>query len=475
MARKLFAGDAVRSLREARGWTQIELAKRIGVSPSYMSQIEANQRSLSGTVVVELARVLRVNVSVFSDNDSDRLVGTLRELLSDPAFGPPDITLRELKALSLHAPRVGRALVDLHALYRRLEERHRALDEALTTSGGSSGASVQQSAFDEVRDYFHFIGNYVDSLDHAAEELARRWGGAPGGTANALAQHLEAAFNLTIERQTPVDGSHFVSRLDRDRGRIILNDTLPRATQSFALARHLAFLAYGEAIDGLVASAAFHSPDAGKVCAAALANYFAGALVMPYGHILEEARRMRHDIERLATTFSVSMEQVCHRLSTLQRPGLEGIPTYFLRVDRAGNITKRHSATRFQFARYGGACPIWNIHEAFETPDRFLVQAAEMPDGSRYLSIARAITKGEARFDALRLRYSIGFGCELAYASEFVYSDAVDLRNPSPLVRIGVSCRLCERTDCYQRAMPPIDRRITMDASRRNIIPYQVE
>ncbi|WPP03031.1 helix-turn-helix domain-containing protein [Methylocella tundrae] len=475
MKRKLFAGDMIRVLREARGWTQLELAKRMGVSSSYLSQIEANQRSLSGTIVVELARVLRVSVAVFSDDDSDRLVATLRELLGDPVIANADVTLRELKAVSLHAPRVARALVDLHALYKRLEEKYRNLDEALQAAGGSAGTAVQQSSFDEVRDFFHFIGNYVDGLDHAAEDLAAKWGGRPEKVETQLPHHIESRYGISVIREAPPAGSYFVSRLEPERKRLVLNDALPLSTQCFALARHLAFLAHSDKIDALTAGAAFRGPDAAEVCAAALANYFAGALLMPYGPFQEEARRVRHDVERLATSFNVSMEQVCHRLSTLQRPGHEGVPIYFLRVDRAGNITKRHSATRFQFARYGGACPIWNIHEAFEAADRFLVQAAEMPDGVRYLSIARAISKGEARFDALRLHYAIGFGCELAYASDFVYSDAIDLRNPSPLVKIGVSCRLCDRADCHQRAMPPIDRRISVDPNRRGIIPYQVE
>jgi predicted transcriptional regulator len=255
----------------------------------------------------------------------------------------------------------------------------------------------------------------------------------------------------------------------------LLNDTLPQPTLTFTVARHLATLAFSNEIDAVVDSASFRSGDASAVCAATLANYFAGSLLMPYRPFADEARQTRHDVERLAVKFGVSVEQVCHRLSTLQRPGNEGIPIYFLRVDRAGNITKRHSATRLQFARYGGACPVWNIHEAFETSDRFLVQVAEMPDGDQYLSIAHAIRKGGGHFDAARLRYAIGFGCELVYANEFVYSDVIDMRRSSPVVKIGVSCRLCDRTNCNQRAIPPLNKRVSVNPDRRNILPYQLE
>jgi predicted transcriptional regulator len=435
-----------------------------------MSQIEANQRSLSGTVVVELARALRVDVSAFSNDDSTRLVMTLRELLGDPAFSNADVTLQELKSAAVHAPKVAQALVHLHGLYRRVEERHRSLDDALRASEGRIVG--QQSAFEEVRDFFHSIGNYVDILDRSAETLATRLSG-PNSLVNRLTSYLETRFGISTSRCSS-DRMHFVSNLDRTCGILNLNDTLPLPTQTFALARHLATLAYSDEIEATVRSASFHSADSESVCSAALANYFAGALLMPYTYFAEKARQIRHDVERLAAHFGVSMEQVCHRLSTLQRPGSEGVPIYFLRVDRAGNITKRHSATRFQFARYGGACPIWNIHESFETPDRFLVQVAQMPDGDQYLSIAHAVTKSGGRFDAQRLRYAIGFGCELAYAEEFVYSDSINVRRPSPVVSIGVSCRLCDREDCHQRAVPPIDRRLAINSDERNFIPYRL-
>ncbi|QRM32917.1 short-chain fatty acyl-CoA regulator family protein [Microvirga sp. VF16] len=472
MKRKIFAGLAIRELREARGLTQLDLARRIGVSPSYMSQIEANQRSLSGTVIIELARVLRVDVSAFSSDDGVRLAATLREVLGDPTFGGLDMTQQELKNAALHAPKMARALVDLHRIYRRVEERYRSLDDALRASDGTVGS--HQSAFEEVRDYFHFIGNYVDPLDRAAESLADRIGARSEDSLSRLSHHLETIHGISVSRHSTADGGGFVSTLDRARRTLLLNDSLPQATLAFAVARHLATLTLSDEIDAVVQAASFRGSDASAVCAATLANYFAGSLLMPYQQFAEEARRMQHDIERLATQFGVSIEQVCHRLSTLQRPGNEGIPIYFLRVDRAGNITKRHSATRLQFARYGGACPIWNIHEAFETPDRFLVQVAEMPDGDQYLSVAHAITKGGGRFDAARLRYAIGFGCELAYANEFVYSDVIDTRKSSAAVKIGVSCRLCDRSDCRQRATPPFDRRVTVDPDQRNIVPYQL-
>jgi predicted transcriptional regulator len=202
-----------------------------------------------------------------------------------------------------------------------------------------------------------------------------------------------------------------------------------------------------------------------------LANYAAGALLMPYARFRDEARAVRHDIDRLRHSFGVSFEQACHRLSTLQRPGLRGVPFFFCRVDMAGNITKRHSATRLQFARFGGACPLWIVHEAVAIPDRILVQLAETPDGVRYVSMAKGLVKPSGRFDRAPRRYAVALGCEADHAREFVYADGLTQANPT---KIGVSCRLCPRPDCDQRAFPPSDREIAVDPDRRNVVPYRI-
>ncbi|MDP1068811.1 short-chain fatty acyl-CoA regulator family protein, partial [Klebsiella pneumoniae] len=96
------------------------------------------------------------------------------------------------------------------------------------------------------------------------------------------------------------------------------------------------------------------STEAAALARIGLASYFAGALVLPYGRFLAAAQELRYDIALLARRFGVSFETVCHRLSTLQRREASGVPFFFVRVDRAGNISKRQSATDFQFSRSGG-------------------------------------------------------------------------------------------------------------------------
>jgi predicted transcriptional regulator len=221
--------------------------------------------------------------------------------------------------------------------------------------------------------------------------------------------------------------------------------------------------------------ARFQSDEARAIAKIGLANYFAGAALLPYSAFQDAAEETRHDLERLADLFGASIEQVAHRLSTLQRPGAKGIPFFFVRVDQAGTITKRHSATRLQFARFGGACPLWNVHRAFETPGRFLRQLAETPDGARYICLARDVSKPGGSFQAPVRRYAIGLGCDVRHAAKLVYADDLDMAKPNAFEPIGISCRICERKDCHQRSVPPLERRLTVDPDRRGVLPYQVD
>jgi predicted transcriptional regulator len=254
--------------------------------------------------------------------------------------------------------------------------------------------------------------------------------------------------------------------------RLDLSARASEATQRFQLLHQVALIAHNDLLEATLDLARFHTPEARDAAKIGLANYFAGAALLPYRAFLEAAQETRHDLERLADLFGASIEQVAHRLSTLQRPGEKGIPFFFVRVDQAGTITKRHSATRLQFARFGGACPLWNVHRAFETPGRFLRQLAETPDGVRYFCLARDVSKPGGSFTAPTRRYAIGLGCEVQHAGALVYAEGLDLKGR--FEPIGISCRICERQDCHQRSVPPLERRLRVDPDRRAVLPYQI-
>ena len=185
------------------------------------------------------------------------------------------------------------------------------------------------------------------------------------------------------------------------------------------------------------------------------------------------ARTLRHDMEALAARFGVSFEQACHRLSTLQRPGARGVPFFFLRVDPAGNVSKRFSAAGFPFARYGGSCPRWVVHTAFARPGEVQVQVAELPDGAAFLCFARTVTRPARGWGDPRPVHVVAMGCGLAHAEDLAYADGIDLERAK--VGIGLSCRLCDRPDCRSRAFPPLEHRLALDPNSAGVTPYRFE
>lgn len=474
MRQKVFAGHALRRLREKLGLKQGELALRLGVSPSYVNQIESNQRPLTASVLIAISRTFGVDITSFGAEDLDRLVADLREATADPLFRDLELSLQDLKAVTNLSPAFAHAFLRMHVALGRTAEWRASLDDMLTSGLGTADAKLVP--YEEVRDYFHYIDNYVDPLDRAAEACAETLGILAGADPRAaLTAYLRDRLKVEVEplpfERAAAGGQEALSRFDPRTRRLRLSPLLSPAAAAFRLGATIARLEHKEMVDGLVASGGFRSPTAGEICRLALHNYFAGALVLPYGRFLRLARERRHDLDRLANETGASLEQVCHRLSTLQRAGLKGVPFYFAKVDRAGNITKRHSATRFQFARLGGACAVWNVHQAFESPGRTLVQVGEMPDGVRYLCLSRTVSAPVTRHDAPQRVYALGLGCEVSYADDMVYADGLDLKL-APVARLGVSCRICPRPDCDLRAFPPLDREIRTDPDNRAVVPF---
>jgi len=463
---KLYAGAKLREIRTRLSLTQKDFAAKLGVSLPYLNQMENNNRPVSTTVVLALAQEFGLDVTELSTGDSERLVSDMREALADPVFADTTPPLADLRLTASNAPALARAFLALHASYRQTHERLASLDEAL----GREDARTRTSPWDEVRDFFHYCDNYIDAVDRAAERFGANADGSEMQNArnSALEWLKENGITVELTETGPLrqyDGSGKILRLSARAA---------PETRRFQLLLQVALLRQNSLLEATLDFARFHSPEARDIAKIGLANYFAGAALMPYGAFLAAAQECRHDLELLANRFGASVEQVAHRLSTLQRPGAKGIPFFFVRVDQAGTITKRHSATRLQFARFGGACPLWNVHRAFETPGHFLRQLAETPDGVRYISLARDVSKPGGSFGAPVRRYAIALGCEVRHAGSLVYGDNLDVSNASAFEPIGISCRICERKSCHQRSVPPLERQLSINVDERGVLPYQV-
>ncbi|AWB47966.1 Cro/Cl family transcriptional regulator [Gemmobacter aquarius] len=459
---KLYAGAKLREMRARLALTQKIFADKLGVSLPYLNQMENNHRPVSASVVLALAQEFGLDVTELTVGESERLVSDMREALADPVFAKTAPPLADLRLAASNAPALARAFLDLHRAYRQTHERLASLDEAL----GRDDASLRASPWEEVRDFFHYCDNYIDAIDRAAEHFA-----APATPRQDI---LKTATEALAKRGIALafSGNPDLRHYDPATRTLTLSDRSAGPTQRFQLLLQVALLTQNELIEATLDLARFTTPEARDIAKIGLANYFAGAALLPYRAFQQAALETRHDLERLADLFGASIEQVAHRLSTLQRPGAKGIPFFFVRVDQAGTITKRHSATRLQFARFGGACPLWNVHRAFETPGQFLRQLAETPDGVRYLCLARDVSKPGGAFHAPVKRFAIGLGCEVQHAPALVYSDGLDLKGR--FEPFGISCRICERSDCHQRSVPPLERRLRVDPDRRGLLPYEI-
>jgi predicted transcriptional regulator/DNA-binding XRE family transcriptional regulator len=468
-ARKLFIGRRLRDIRESRKLTQAMFAQQLGLSTSYLNQLENNHRHASAPVLLALAERFSVDIATLSDSEADRLMADMAEALADPLFSSQPPSHQDLELVARNAPAMARAFLLAHHGLRRVSDELVALDHSLE----HSGSAAEPTAWEEVRDYFHDIDNYVHSLDVAAEHFADELAATDRSLDQALRQRLSQQHGVTVI--DTADGATLPLRhFDASARTLALNPASAASTRTFQLAHQIALLEHASTLDELVEQAEFRSADAGAVARVGFANAFAGATLLPYSRFASQAQTLRHDLERLADLFDASIEQVAHRLSTLQRPGANGIPFFFARVDQAGNITKRHSATRLRFARFGSACPLWNVHRAFETTDTVIRQLAETPDGARYLCLATAVNKRSGGYGDPVQRYALSLGCEIRHAGDVVYADDLDQHSDVAFEPIGVSCRICERSECHQRAMPPMRRALHIEADSRGAIPYKL-
>ena len=466
--RKAFMGARLLRLREERGLTQAALARMLELSPSYLNQLERNQRPLTVQVLLKINAVFGVDVQMFSEDEEARLIADLREALSESGTG---VSVSEIKAFAADMPVIGRALVALHRHARAGDERLEALAATLGAPLESLASAPPLMPYEEVRDFFYDRHNHVSELDEAAERLFLQGGLEPGAMESGLERLLQDRHHIRIrvESEVEIGGQrHF----DGDTRLLRLSRALDSGQRAFQMATQLAFLEHRQELETLVKSPRLTSPESRALGRIGLANYYAGALILPYGAFLAAAEELRYDIDLLGTRFGVGFETICHRLSTLQRPGARGIPFFFVRVDRAGNISKRQSATDFHFSRVGGTCPLWNVYEAFASPGRILTQMAQMPDGRTYLWVARTVTHGHGGYGTPGKTFAIGLGCDLRHAAQLIYARGLDLGDPAAATPIGAGCKVCERPSCPQRAFPPLGRKLLVDERRSRFEPY---
>ncbi|MFF3322758.1 short-chain fatty acyl-CoA regulator family protein [Streptomyces sp. NPDC002889] len=462
---KTYAGARLRRLREERRLSQAELARVLAISPSYLNQMEHDSRPLTVPVLLRLTEAFGVDPGFFSERDTGRVLAGLREALADD-LATARVSPGDLSELVSRLPSVAAVLLDLG---RRNQELTEQLAEAAEGRADATPPTAPRSPHEEIREFFYRRQNYLHDADTAAEELAGALGIRPGEVLRALSARLTEQHGVRIAADS--DRLH---RYDPAARVLHLSARLRPGQQAFRMATQLALLEYDDELSRLASQDHEEGSASWSLARIGVANYFAAALILPYRAFHGAAEELRYDIERLTDRFGLGYETVCHRLSTLQRPRLRGVPFSFVRVDRAGNLSKRQSATGFHFSRAGGTCPLWNVYEAFAAPGRIHVQIAAMPDGQRHLWTARTVTRHRGGWGEPGKTFAIGLGCEIRHAGRLVYSDGLDLDNASAATPIGMGCRICERVDCPQRAVPPLGRPLAIDERSSTFVPYPV-
>ncbi|HWI85591.1 MAG TPA: short-chain fatty acyl-CoA regulator family protein [Sphingomonas sp.] len=453
--RPVYLGPRIRRLRRDLGLTQGTMAADLGISASYVALLESNQRPLTADLLLRIVRTYKIDVDLLAGDDGIDLVTRLQTVLKDPIFADLDVPALQDVDVATNYPVITEAFLRLHTAYR---------EELLALADRNVGSAEAADPVADVRRFLAARRNHFPALEDTCEQLAQQVEEAGG-----LPRFIEARHGLRVRYMPPAAMIGMIRRHDPHNRAIFLDERLDPASRGFQLALQLLYLEARDLLTRLADEGMFTSEDSRRLGRRALAAYGAAGVVMPYRAFYAAAEEQCYDVEALARRFGASFEQVAHRLTTLQRPGEAGIPFFFVRLDAAGNVSKRLDGAGFSFARHGSGCPLWSVHDVFRRPGEILTQWLELPDGQRFFSIARLVTAGGGAFGAKRVERAVALCCSADDAGRLVYTQG---RPSDPATPIGISCALCHREACTARAIPPLGRALLPDDYHRRQAPF---
>lgn len=460
-------GPRLRTLRRERGLSQAALAAKLNISASYLNLIESGKRTLPAEVLIAAARELDVDLRSLAGEGEARLVHDLVEALADPVLESMSLSVADARGLASREPELCRALIRVHQALRTARDTQGALANQVYAQEGDVASRMPP---EEVTDLIEDNHNHFPLIEDAAEALGREAQLDPQSLFPGLIRYLEGKGVRVSIGAPPGDGVH--ARFDPARRELAISEWLPTRSRNFELARACGKIVAKEALSSLSDDPRLTTPTARALARNSLSSYFAAAVLMPYTPFHEAAEALRYDVELIGRRFRVGFEQVCHRLTTLSRRGQEGVPFHLVRIDVAGNISKRFAGSGIHFARFSGVCPRWNVFSAFAVPGRIRTQLSRMPDGEDFFCIARTVQEDSRGWGQEGRLHAVGLGAAVEHARRLVYADGVALDAPQNIVPIGVTCRLCERPDCAQRALPSLKAPLQVDENERRSSPY---
>jgi len=462
-------GKRIRALRVREGLSQTALAERLGVSTSYLNLIEHDRRPISANLLIRLAQFTDLDLKTFAEGEDQKLVTVLMEVFGDSVFEGKVPSEAETREFVGESPEIARAVLHLHHAFIETRGSAATLAAQVLDRQDLSGIDRGGMASEQVTDLIQRYRNHFPELESEAERLWKEARLEGEDLFGSMAGYLETKHRVKVEVMKVGEMGSTVRHFDPERRELKISEVLRRGSRNFQLAYQIGLLDGSSVIDRITQEPELTSDESRALCRVALANYFSGAVLMPYDEFLRAAQKERYDLDLLQHRFRANYEQVCHRLTSLQRRGAEGVPFHMVRTDIAGNISKKFSATGVHFPRFGGLCPLWNVHAAYLRPNVIRTQISRLPDGRTFFSIARTIRKHRGGFHALEILYAIELGCDIESARQLVYADGMDLSNPAGVVPIGTTCRLCERMDCGARAFPSMHNPLKIDENVRGI------
>jgi len=460
-------GPKIKAFRRQLGIQANKLAEQLKISPSYLALIEGGKRKIDGSLLLKVCEELKIELADLTTKSDINLANDISELLDDKLFEDLDILGPEIKDLVNTNPKMARALIKLGDNYKQKD--HELVNKVENLSGKMIDSRKNSFPGEVVSDFIQENKNYFPKLESFADKIFEKIQTNNRTRYMSICEFLKNEYSITVKDVIPEEGKPFSKIYNTDKKELLLSDFVSLETKKLFAAAQIAQEGAINEINEYLSKFSFPSEESKKLTKVALLNYCSAAILMPYKLFHEECKKQKYDLELLQNTFATSFEQVAHRATCLQDSNMKGIPFHMLRADVAGNISKRFSLSGIEIPRYGGACPRWNIYSAFTAPGKIHAAVSKMPDGEKYVCIARTVEKGIAKHGMFKSLLSIGLGCQVKYAKDFIYTDSLNLNDKNTEVPIGVNCRTCDRMDCQQRAFPPLHKKFDIDLNKRGI------
>jgi len=463
-------GPKIKAFRRQLGMQANKLAEQLKISPSYLNLIEGGKRRIDGDLLLKVCQELKIELSDLTSKSDLNLANNISELLDDKLFEDLDILGPEVQDLVNTNPKIARALIKLGDNFKQKD--HDMINKVENLSGKIIDSRKASFPGEVISDFLQENKNYFPKLEEFANTVFDKVQKNNRTRYVALCEFLKTEYSIIVKDIIPEEGKPFSKIYNKNKKELLLSDFNSLETKKLHAAAQIAQEGAINEINEYLSKFSFPSEESKKLTQIALLNYCGAAILMPYKLFHTECKKLKYDLELLQNTFATSFEQVAHRVTCLQDPKLPGIPFHMLRVDVAGNISKRFSLSGIEIPRYGGACPRWNVYSAFTRPGVIQAAVSKMSNGEKYVCIAKTVEKGIGRYGQSKSILSIGLGCEAKYAKEFIYTENMDITNKKTEIPIGVSCRTCDRLNCSQRAFPPLHKKFDVDINNRGVSVY---